>query len=260
MLGYQLLSAYKEASADLRGTLEKIKAMGYDGVEFIGFFGHDPKEVKAMLDEIGLVGMSVLMPFSALKGNIYKAVSDCKQAGFQYISILLMDDKLLPGGEGFGQTIRDIMRMGEVVKAAGMQLIYHNHGYEFSEISGQLALDFIHSAIPEDLLQPELDCYWVKYAGQDPVKFIEKYVGRCDIVHLKDYVGLKEGAAADPEHPDTPFAFKPVGHGWQDTPSTVEAGLKAGTKWFIVEQDASVENTSLEDAKLSLEYLRKLGL
>ena len=117
------------------------------------------------------------------------------------------------------------------------------------------------TAIPADLLQPELDCYWVKYAGYDPAAYIRKYAGRCDLIHLKDYAGYKEGAVRPEAAADAPeFEFRPVGHGWQDTPATVAAALESGAKWLIVEQDSSVGRTQLEAARLSVDYLRGLGL
>lgn len=262
MLGYQLLSAYKQAAEDLYGTLRQIREMGYDGVEFIGFFGHDPKEVRAMLDELGLIGMSTLMPFANLRDDVYKVISDCKVVGCKYISILLMDPGLIPGSAGFAGVLRDIIRIAGIVRQADMRLLYHHHGWEFGEISSQSALDFMTTAVPDDMLWPELDCYWVKHAGCDPIEYIRKYANRCDIIHLKDYVGFKEGAVKfDSADESLPFEFKPVGHGWQDTPATVEAGIAAGAKWLVVEQDApSANRTPMEDARMSIEYLRNYGL
>ena len=261
MLGYQLLSVFKEASADLYGVLRQVRDMGYDGVEFIGLFGHEAHEVRAMLDELGLAGISNLMPYKYLADDIYKVISDCRIVGCRYLSVLLMDAEALPGGAGFGGTLRRLNFIGRIAKEAGIQLIYHNHGYEFTEISGQPALDFMMDALPADILQPELDCYWVKYAGHDPAAYIRKYAGRCDLIHLKDYVGYKEGAVRPADAAEAPaFEFRPVGHGWQDTPATVAAARDAGAEWLIVEQDSSVGRTQLEAARMSVDYLRGLGL
>jgi len=106
-----------------------------------------------------------------------------------------------------------------------MQLLYHNHDFEFVTLSGMFGLDFLYAAVPEDLLKTELDVCWVKYAGQDPAAYLRKYAGRCPVVHLKDYVGRKvEGK--DPyaligmnenEKRDTQaFEFRPFGYGCQN--------------------------------------------
>ena len=50
-VAYQIFSARDEAQQDLYAVLKSLKEMGYDGVEFAGFYGHSAEEVRAMLDE-----------------------------------------------------------------------------------------------------------------------------------------------------------------------------------------------------------------
>ena len=124
---------------------------------------------------------------------------------------------------------------------------------------------------PACLLQTEIDCCWVKYAGLDPAGYVRKYAGRCDIIHLKDFVGRKDGEKSpyaligvgkDTAKADEgiAFEFRPVGYGCQDIPAILKAGQESGAEWFIVEQDLSIGRTPLEAAKMSVEYLRGLGL
>ena len=54
LIGYQVYSAREEAAKDLKGVLKKLAELGYDGVEFAGFYGHTAQEVKAMLEETSL--------------------------------------------------------------------------------------------------------------------------------------------------------------------------------------------------------------
>ena len=271
MIGYQVYSARDDAAKDLLGTLKAIKALGYDGVEFAGFYGHDAKEVKAMLDEAGLIAISHHVPFAAMREDIDKVIEDNKTIGCKYIAIPFLDDATRPGSEGFAETIRDMYVFGKKIKEAGMTMLYHNHDFEFVTVSGQYGLDFIYSAVPSCILFTEIDCCWVKYAGLNPAEYVSKYAGRCEVVHLKDYVGRKVdgknpyaliGTDKDTANADAgvPFEFRPVGYGCQDVPSIIEAGQKAGAQWFIVEQDLSVGRTPLEAAKMSIEYLRGLGL
>lgn len=157
-------------------------------------------------------------------------------------------------------------------KAEGIQLLYHNHDFEFVKLSGLYGLDFLYEAVPADVLATELDTCWVKVAGEDPAAYIRKYAGRCPVVHLKDFIGVKkEGAVlyaliqADgsddvkvetEQEPD--FDFRPVGYGKQDIPGIIKAGLESGAQWFIVEQDRSTERPALEAAKMSCDYVRGL--
>jgi len=271
LIGYQVYSARDDAAKDLLGTLKTIKALGYDGVEFAGFYGHEATEVKAMLDEAGLVAISHHVPYAAMCDNIEKVIEDNKTIGCKFIAIPFLDDATRPGAAGFAATIKNIYKFGKMIKEAGMQLLYHNHDFEFVNVSGQYGLDFLYDAVPECILHTEIDCCWVRYAGENPADYIKKYAGRCEVVHLKDYVGRKEegknpyaliGVDKDTANADegVAFEFRPVGYGEQDVPSIIESAQASGAEWFIVEQDLSIGRAPLEAAKMSIDYLRGLGL
>ena len=271
LIGYQVYSARDDAAKDLLGTLKTIKSLGYDGVEFAGFYGHEAKEVKAMLDEVGLVAISHHVPYAAMCADIEKVIEDNKTIGCKFIAIPFLDDATRPGAAGFAATIKNIYKFGKMIKEAGMQLVYHNHDFEFVNVSGQYGLDFLYDAVPECILQTEIDCCWVRYAGENPADYIKKYAGRCEVVHLKDYVGRKEegknpyaliGVDKDTANADegVAFEFRPVGYGEQNVPSIIESAQACGAEWFIVEQDLSIGRAPLEAAKMSIDYLRGLGL
>ena len=264
-LGYQVYSAREDAAKDLLGTLKQIAAMGYDGVELAGMYGHSAKEIRAMLDETGLVAISSHVPLAEIREDMFKVISDHLTLGCEYIAVPYLDETSRPGSAGFAQAIRTIYDFATLCLQAGIQLLYHNHDFEFVSMSNQFGLDFLYDCVPEDLLMTELDTCWVKYAGQDPVEYIHKYAGRCPVVHLKDFVGrriegrnpyaLIGGASADA---DVPFMFKPVGYGCQDVKAIVDAGLESGAEWFIVEQDLSPERPALESAKMSADTVLAL--
>ncbi|MEG0768112.1 MAG: sugar phosphate isomerase/epimerase, partial [Clostridia bacterium] len=153
--------------------------------------------------------------------------------------------------------------------AAGIQLLYHNHDFEFVKLSEQYGLDFLYDCVPATYLQTELDTCWVNYAGENPAAYVRKYAGRCPVVHLKDFVGRKgdkqpyaliqaDGAATGAAM-DVQFEFRPVGHGCQDIPAIMTAGIESGASWFVVEQDLSVGRPALEAARMSRDYLRSIG-
>ena len=112
MIGYQVYSAREDAAKDLLGTLKALKAMGYDGVEFAGFYGHTAEEVKAMLDEVVLVAISHHVPFAAMREDIDKVIRDNKTIGCKYIAIPFLDEETRPGSAGFASVIRDVYRFG----------------------------------------------------------------------------------------------------------------------------------------------------
>ncbi len=271
MIGYQLYSAREECSKDLMGVLKQLKALGYDGVEFAGFYGHTAEEIRGMLDEAGLVAFSDHVPYAVIEQDMFAVISDHLKIGCKYIAVPFLDEAHRPGQPGFADVIRTIAKFGALCKAAGIQLLYHNHDFEFEKISGMYALDFLYAAVDPELLQSEIDTCWVNYSGENPADYVRKYTGRAPIVHLKDFVGSRGGAQPyalinadgtdDGKNSDAAtFEFRPVGYGCQDVKAIVEAGLDAGAFCFIVEQDQWYDRTPLEAAEMSIGTLKKIGM
>lgn len=272
IIGYQVYSAREDAAKDLLSVLKTIKELGYDGVEFAGFYGHTADEVKAMLDETGLKAISSHVPYDSIVADMFGTISYHKTIGCDYIAVPFLGEEHRPGGPKFAEAIRNIYKFGRLCKEAGITLLYHNHDFEFTTISGQFGLDFLYSAVPACVLETELDMCWVKYAGQNPAEYVKQYAGRCHVVHLKDYVGKKGGKqpyalikadgkddGTNADSSDIAFEFRPVGYGCQDIPSVVKSALECGAEIFIVEQDMSVGRTPLEAAKMSRDYLKSIG-
>lgn len=268
-LGIQLYSVRDAMEKDFEGTLRAVKAMGYDGVEFAGLFGKSGEEVRAILDNIGLVGISAHVSLDEILKDIPGTAATYKAIGCQFVAVPWLGEDRRPGHERYEETLEDIRRVGEEFHKAGIQLLYHNHDFEFVKVDGEYALDRMYSAIPASVLQTELDTCWVNVAGEDPVAYLHKYAGRAPVVHLKDFVmpgkkpahlyeliGVDEEASADETEQ---FEFRPNGYGVQNIPAILAASEKAGAGWVIVEQDSpSMGKSSMECAKMSADYLASL--
>lgn len=271
-LGYQIYSAREEAEKDLGAVCAKLKEFGYDGVEFAGFYGYTAEQINEILNKTGLTAVSSHVPYQTIIADMAGTIAFHKAIGCKFIAVPYLDEETRPGAPGFAAAIRNIHQFGLMCKAEGIQLLYHNHDFEFIKLSGQYGLDFLYDAIPADALATELDTCWVNVAGEVPADYIRKYAGRCPIVHLKDFIGAKkEGAVlyalikedgsddvkvASEQEPA--FDFRPVGYGKQDIPAIIKAGLESGAQWFIVEQDRSSERPPLDAAKMSCDYVRGL--
>ena len=265
-VGYQVYSARELAEKDMEKVFAALKEMGYDGVEFAGFYGKTAAEVKDILDRTGLVAVSSHVGYDLLCNDLDSIIAYHLEIGCKYIAVPYLDEAERPDGQNFADVIRNLYAIGKKCKDNGITLLYHNHDFEFVQVNGIYGLDFLYRAVSEEFLQTEIDTCWVKYAGEDPAAYVRKYAGRAPIVHLKDYVGVKgEGtpyelinrnAAATSQT----FEFRPVGHGCQDVVAVVEAGIEAGAKWFVVEQDRWYDRCPLEAARMSIETLKKIGL
>jgi sugar phosphate isomerase/epimerase len=265
-IGYQLYSARAEAERDWEGTLLKLKQMGYEGIEFAGYFGHSAAEVKTFMERIGLVIASSHVPLRDMIANEEETIAFHKALGCRHIAVPYLEEDRRPGAAGFADTIRRIAAFARKCKASGIQLVYHNHDFEFVKVSGEYGLDFLYDAIDPSLLMTELDTCWIRYAGENPVEYLRKYRGRSPVVHVKDYVGVKGegspyaliGLEGEPATVAAgTFQYKPLGYGCQDVKAILDAAEQAGAQWAMVEQDESTERSPLEDAQLSMETVRK---
>lgn len=263
-IAVQVYSVRDDANADFYGTLKKIKEMGYDGVEFAGLYGNKPADIKKWCQEIGLVPISAHVPLTDMLMNPVGVLSAYAEIGCKYVAVPYLIPEHRPDSPNFPYVVEFIASICKVAKSFGMQMLYHNHDFEFMKVDGKYALDILYDTIPAELLQTELDTCWVNVGGEVPADYIKKYSGRSPVVHLKDFVGEKsddmyELIGIEKKAPTRPsgFEFRPVGMGNQDFPAILAASQDAGAEWVVVEQDqATIGLSPMESIKKSINYLK----
>lgn len=270
-VGIQLYSLRDAMEKDMDATLKAVKEMGYDYVEFAGYFGKSAEEVKALLDKYGLECISVHQAIGIFEEEGKAAVDYLNTIGAKYCAIPWYAKEEYYNN--WDKTVELFAKVSDLLKDGGIQLMYHNHDFEFGKIDGEYILDKLYSALPSDVLMPQLDSCWVHYAGVNPADYIRKYSGKMKVLHLKDFVCEKlgggpvyalideDGNEMKPKSKDeSGFKFVPVGTGIQDWESILAAAEDAGIECVIVEQDMSVDRDPLDAAKMSRDYLKSLGL
>lgn len=267
-IAVQLYSVRDDAKEDLRATLEKVKKMGYDGVEFAGLHGYAPADIKKMCAEVGLVPVSAHVPYVDLLADPKGVLAQYAEIGVKFVAVPYLKPEHRPGTEEFPEVVKNIGMIGKAAKELGIQLVYHNHDFEFIKLNGKYALDILYETVPAEYLQTELDVCWVSVGGENPPAYLRKYAGRSPIVHLKDYVGEKSenmygligiGDGQAPKRPDG-FAFRSVGDGLQNFPAILEAVGEIGAQWVVVEQDRPTDGmTPMECIEKSVKYLRSFN-
>ena len=268
-VGIQLYGVRDAMKADFEGTLKAIADMGYEYVEFAGYYGKTAEEIKAILDELGLKCISVHQGLDFYNEDPDAAAEFLKTFGVKYSVIPWYKKEELAGTENWDATVERFTKVAEVLKAHGMKLGYHNHDFEFETFEGKYLHDYIFDTIPADLIDPEFDTCWVHYAGLNPADKITEFAGRVEVVHLKDFVCKrlaggptydlidKDGKPIKTTREDNEFEFRPLGQGRQNFESILAACEKCGTEYVIVEQDKVYNGmTELEAAKLSRDYLK----
>ena len=263
-IALQVYSVRDEAAADFEGTMRNLKKMGYDGVELAGTYDlGSAVACKKILDKVGLELVSAHVNLDLLEDPA--VLDDYAATGIKFVVIPWMEAP--KDAEALNAAIARIRAVGENCKAHGLQLLYHNHDFEFGKIGGRYILDAYYAEIPADLLQTELDTCWVNVGGENPAGFIRKYTGRAPVVHLKDFVGGKTenmyaliGNDTAKEDSKGKFEFRSVGAGVQDIPAILAAAEDAGAGWVVVEQDSpTAGKTPLECAKMSIDYLKSIN-
>lgn len=266
-IALQLYSVREDMKEDFLGTLKKVKEMGYKGVEFAGLFDYEASEVKKMCEEAGVVPISAHVPLDEFLTDLEGTVETYHEIGCKYVAIPYLTEEYRPGHDGFQIVIDTAKKIGEALKKYDMVLMYHNHDFEFVKLDGKYALDILYEEVRPELLQTELDTCWVNVGGENPVDYLNKYAGRCPVVHLKDFAGSKSenmyaliGIDED-EKKDTSgqFEFRALGKGVQKFPEIIDAAIAGNAEWFVVEQDCpSLGCSALECAKISVDYLKEI--
>jgi sugar phosphate isomerase/epimerase len=196
-VGIQLYTLRRVAQPDLAGTLAQLGRIGYKEIEFAGYYGHDPKEVRSILDTNGLTAPSTHVGIDVIEKTPDKLFSESKVVGHEWITV----PSLPPGPKA---TADDWKRIGDQfnkaaaqVKAAGFRFAFHNHNAELRKLGDTTGLDVLLNATDPALVAYEMDIYWVVNGGGDPLAFLARYPNRFKMLHVKDSMGPPDHKMAD---------------------------------------------------------------
>lgn len=252
-IGSPLFILREECAKDLMAVLDKLAQVGYEGAEFLGFFGCTPQNIRKRLDSCGLLAIGDHVAFAEFAQNTDKTIDEHKEIGCGYVTIGAPGADGMPGNKNYGRTIETYERIGERAKAAGMKLLFHNHAEEVKIIcGGKTALEHIYDDTRPDLLYCEPDLGWIGIGGKNPEYFMRKYANRCPVVHFKDYI-LTDESTKD-------FLFRPTGYGITDNANLYKISLDCGfpPEWYVMDHDCAYGRDPYFDLKISLEYFKNL--
>ena len=256
VLGIQLYTLRDVLPNDVNGVLEMLGRYGYGEVETAGYADREPTAFRAALGVHGLTAPSAhQMVAEVVEGSAtmaeaglptFDAALETTAAfGHDYFVIPWLPPDARPDRDGYLRLADLLNGLGERAQAAGVQLGYHNHDFEFETFGTDRPayFDFVERLDP-DLVVLELDLYWAVRAGYDPVEVFERYPGRFPLWHVKDGAG--------PEMDQTV-----VGAGAVDFERIFAASETAGLRHAFVEADNPPDG-SLAFAEASIEYLDDL--
>jgi sugar phosphate isomerase/epimerase len=257
-IGIQLYTLRNQIGKDAAGTLKQVAEAGYKQVELYGFPNAD-EMVKGAKDA-GLAIHSahfdwecVVSPKDAAMSDFARLLEKAKEIGLSHLVIPYLADRDRKKLDDYKRVAANANQAAAMAKKAEIQLAYHNHNFEFEpKEGGKTGYDVFVSDFSEDMMF-EIDVFWVKAAGVDPVELIKKLKGRVSQLHLKD---LKEGLALPTFGGLPEDAFQELGDGIIPMEPILVAAKDAGVVHCHVEQDQSPD--AIASIRQSLKHLGTL--
>jgi sugar phosphate isomerase/epimerase len=255
-VGLQLYTVRDLMKTDFDGTIAKVAQVGYKEVEFAGYFGHTPQQVRAACDKNGLSPVSTHVQYDELDAKFPQVVEDSKAIGLGYIVCPWIPEDLRKSPDIWKQAAEKFNHCGEQSKKAGIQFAYHNHWFEFLPVDGKLPYDLLLKECDANLVKMELDLCWITAAGGDPVKYFNQYPGRFPLVHVKDLKTMPHITAGGAQNYGDTVDLTEVGSGLIDWKKLFAQSGKAGIKHYIVEHDHPKQ--PFDSITTSYQYLNTL--
>ena len=243
--GIQMYSLRDITQNDLKGALKTVADQGYKYIEFAGFFDNSAEDVKAWLDEYGLI-------CSGTHTGIPLITEDTIEETIKYHQAIGCKNLIVPGAdwsteEKMNYNIDVMNKTAPILKAAGITLGYHNHSAEFFPTSyGKYLHKEIEERCPE--VEFELDTFWLFNAKLDPVAEIERLKDRVRVIHLKDGIPSADGSHA--------AQGKSVGEGQAPVKAVREKAIELGL--LMVIESEGLQPTGTEEVGRCISFLRTL--
>lgn len=257
--GIALYTLREDMGKDVDGTLEEVAKAGYKNLEAAGYkdgkyYGMSPEDFKKLAASKGLSLISTHQS-SATLDNADQEIAAAKAAGFKYFVI-----PVPPMGHFKFNTQTQTMGMdpdldfvvdflntvGKKCADAGLQLLYHNHDFEFMPNENDIVpIEYFLENTDPKYVNFQMDLFWVTKAGADPVAYFEEYPGRFKLWHVKDM--------------DEEGKFAPVGEGTIDFKRILAKKELSGMEYYMVEQDMTFNETPIEAINISHKGLKEIG-
>lgn len=252
-IGLQLYSLRAQFGKSVPAALDQVHAFGIEHVELAGTYNLSPEKFKEQLAARGLKPISGHFPFERYRDDVEGVARDAKALGLQYAGCAWIPHTAPFDEKACREAIAVFNRAGEALAKHGLKFFYHTHGYEFQAHGSGTLFDLLMAETKPKFVRYEMDVFWIVHPGQDPVKLLQKYGRRFELMHVKD---MKKGTPTGllTGHSDVTNDVA-LGTGIMDWPAILGAAKKAGVKWYFIEDESP---TSVEQIPQSLLFLEQL--
>ncbi len=252
-VGLQLYSFRNQFASDVPGTMAKVRQLGFREVELAGTYGMSTASFTKLLSQHGLKVIGTGAEFKDLDTNVPKVLAEAKALGAKYVVCFWIphtgDEFTVQNAD---QAIEVFNTAGKLLAQNGISLCYHTHGYEFQTYKDGTFFDYLAENLDPKSVNFEMDVFWVKSPGYDPVALLQKYPKRFLLMHLKD---RKPGTPdSNTGHADVESNVV-LGQGDVGIAAIMKQARKSGVKHFFIEDESS---RSVEQMPKSLAFLSGL--
>lgn len=250
--GLQLYTLRDDLPKDPKGILKQVASFGYKQIEsYEGkdgmFWGMSNTDFKKYMDDLGMV---IVSSHCDINKDFEKKAADAAAIGMKYLVCpWLGPQKKI---DDFKKAADEFNKRGEICKKNGIRFAYHNHAYSFEPVEGQLGQDVMMTNTDPDLVDYEMDIYWVAAAGQDTEAWLKKYKNRFRLCHVKD-----RAKGATPADHD---ASVDLGKGSLDFSRLLKTASENGMEYYIVEQEKYEGTTPLKSVEANAAYMKNLKI
>lgn len=253
-IGLQLYSLRNEFKTEVPGTLDLVESWGIREIEGGGTYDLPIEAFKQLLKENKLKMVSVGADYNQLKNDPQSAIDNAKAFGAKYVVCFWIphDDDNVFTIDHMKEAANVFNKAGKMLAENGLSLCYHPHGYEFRPYEGATLFDYLAKSTDPRYLNFEMDVFWVKHPGQDPVTLLKKYPRRFVLMHLKDRQHGTKGNQNGRADVETNVV---LGSGDVGIEAIMKEAKKAGVKHYFIEDESSHSVTQIPK---SLEYLKSL--
>lgn len=224
-VGLQLYTVRKLLARNWSRTLEQIAAIGYRELEFAGYFGQPPADIRRLLDSNGLKAPAGHFDRRDLLAPSSAPFDTAATMGHSWLVVAWVPPAERRTLDDWRRIADELNRIGERCRKAGLRFAYHNHDFEFAPIDGKLPYDILLEESDPELVRLEIDLYWVTKGGQDANGYLSRTAGRTGLVHVKE-------SAGPPAH-----NMVNVGAGALDWKALLKTAWWGGVRHFFVEHD-----------------------
>ncbi len=254
--GLQLYSLRDVMPKDPEGVLKQVAGFGYKQLEGFEapngmgmFWGMQNTQFKKVVDDLGMQFISSHCDIRNTNGEFEKKAALAGEVGMRYLICPSVGKQI--SLDDYKRIADKFNACGAICKKNGMRFAYHNHAYSFEDQGGQFPQEIFLKNTDRDIVDFEMDIYWVVTAGQDPIEWLNKYPQRFQLCHLKDR--LKDAAPTDRD------ASCDLGTGSINFSKICKTASQNLMKYYIVEQE-KFDGPSLQAALVDALYMQKLSV